>query len=130
MKSGAVVGVVVGVAVLGIVGLALASTNSAAPLFSAGLRPPMKVGQVVMVTYTLPRGMSAQQGAALLSFVMQWGVPLGPPQPGAMNDGTQTLSVVARVEVAQPNGPPAIPSPLGNLEPLTWTETTVVARAV
>lgn len=128
MKSGVLVGVVVGVAVLGIAGLALAST-SAAPLFSAGLRPPLQVGQVVMVTYALPHGMSTQQGAALLSFVMQWGTPLAPPQVGVMRDGTGTLSIVARVEVAQPNGPPAIPSPLGNLEPIAWQETAVVARA-
>lgn len=121
MKNGALVGVVVGVAVLGIAALAFASPS--APMFSAALRPPMKRGQVLMITYSLPRGMTTLQGAALMSFVMQWGTPLGAPQSGAMRDGTQTLSVVARVEVDQPQGPPAIPSPLGNLIPLTWAET-------
>jgi hypothetical protein len=122
----------VGVALLAIAGMAALAFagRSSSPKFSAELRPPLKVGQVVMVTYTLPRGLTLQQGAALLSFVMQWGRPLRAPTPGTMVDGTQTLSIVVRVEVEQPQGPPQIPSEKGNLTPVTWQETADTAGTV
>lgn len=128
MKGAAAVGV--GVAVLAVAGLALALIGrSSAPQFSAALRPPMPAGGVWMVTYSVPPGMTQAQALALLSFVAAWGRPTGVPEFSSTRAGEPTVSVTALVEVTQPNGPPTIPSPAGNLVPMVWGEASAPGSA-
>lgn len=122
MKGAAAVGV--GVAVLGSrrPGASVDRPLERPAVQCGALRPPMPAGGVWMVTYSVPPGMTQAQALALLSFVAAWGTPTGVPEFSSTRAGEPTVSVTARVEVAQPKGPPTIPSPAGNLVPMVWGE--------
>ncbi len=122
MKPGLALGIAgAGAAVLLFVLAYGSRSSSSAPVFSDALRPPLKAGQVVMVTYRLPKGMTQLQAAIAVAAIIEWGLPLKAAEPGDMLDGSKTLSVTARVNIALPKGPPSIPNPSGALVPIAWS---------
>lgn len=114
MKHGAALGVVAGLAGVGLL-VALASKNGPA-------RSPIEAGKRYMVTYTMPAGMTQPEALALLGFVAQWGALIAAPQFAPDRAGRPTAVVSALALVPLADGPPEIPSPRGALVPLAWAE--------